>query len=104
MHRAVRDVAMGGTAVDPRIVDELFRARQHRADERLAELTPREHDILRLLAEGRSNQAIAAELALSTRTVEHGINAIFGKLGLRQSDDVNRRVKAALLYLAGQSS
>ena len=104
MHRAVRDVAMGGTAVDPRIVDELFRARQHRADERLAELTPREHDILRLLAEGRSNQAIAAELGLSTRTVEHGINAIFAKLGLRQSDDVNRRVKAALLYLADQSS
>ena len=104
MHRAVRDVAMGGTAVDPRIVDELFRARQHRADERLAELTPREHDIMRILAEGRSNQAIAAELGLSTRSVEHGINAIFAKLGLRQSDDVNRRVKAALLYLAGQSS
>ena len=104
MHRAVRDVARGGTAVDPRIVDELLRARQHAADGRLGDLTPREHDILRLLAEGRSNQAIAAELGLSTRTVEHGINAIFAKLGLRQSDDVNRRVQAALLYLAGQSS
>jgi DNA-binding NarL/FixJ family response regulator len=104
MHRAVRDVAVGGTAVDPRIVDELLRGRQqHGADGGLAELTPREHDILRLLAEGRSNQAIATDLGLSTRTVEHGINAIFPKLGLRQSDDVNRRVKAALLYLAGQS-
>ena len=104
MHRAVRDVAVGGTAVDPRIVDELIRTRQRVADGRLDELTPREHDILRLLAEGRSNQAIAADLGLSTRTVEHGINAIFAKLGLRQSDDVNRRVQAALLYLAGQSS
>jgi DNA-binding NarL/FixJ family response regulator len=104
MHRAVRDVAVGGTAVDQSIVDELLRARQHATDARLAELTPRERDILRLLAEGRSNHAIATDLGLSTRTVEHGINAIFPKLGLRQSDDVNRRVKAALLYLAGQSS
>ena len=104
LHRAIRDVAAGGTAVDPRIVDELLRARQNGADGRLADLTPREHDILRLLAEGHSNQAIAAELGLSTRTVEHGINAIFPKLGLRQSDDVNRRVKAALLYRSGQSS
>jgi len=101
LHRAIRDVAAGGTAVDPLIVDELLRARQNGADGHLADLTPREHDILRLLAEGRSNQAIADELGLSTRSVEHGINAIFPKLGLRQADDVNRRVKAALLYLSG---
>lgn len=101
LHRAIRDVAAGGTAVDPIIVEELLQARQRGADGRLADLTPREHDILRLLAEGRSNQAIAAELGLSTRSVEHGINAIFPKLGLRPSDDVNRRVQAALLYLSG---
>jgi len=103
LHRAIRDVAAGGTAVDPLIVDELLQARQNGRDGRLADLTPREQDILRLLAEGHSNQAIAAELGLSTRTVEHGINAIFPKLGLRPSDDVNRRVKAALLYLSGTS-
>jgi DNA-binding NarL/FixJ family response regulator len=101
MHRAIRDVAAGGTAVDSRIVDELLRAR---VDGSLSDLTPRERDILRLIAEGRSNQAIAAKLGLSTRTVEHGINAIFPKLGLRQSDDVNRRVKAALLYLSDAGS
>jgi DNA-binding NarL/FixJ family response regulator len=104
LHRAIRDVATGGTAVDPLIVDQLLDARQNGGDGRLADLTPREQDILRLLAEGRSNQAIAAELELSTRSVEHGINAIFPKLGLRPSDDVNRRVKAALLYLSGTSS
>jgi DNA-binding NarL/FixJ family response regulator len=104
LHRAIRDVAVGGTAVDPRIVNELFQARVNGPEGRLGLLTPREHDILRLLAEGRSNVAIASELGLSTRTVEHAINAIFPKLGLRRSDDVNRRVKAALLYLAGSES
>jgi DNA-binding NarL/FixJ family response regulator len=100
LHRAIRDVAAGGTAIDPLIVDQLLQSRQDGRGGQLADLTPRERDILRLVAEGLSNQAIAAELGLSTRTVEHGINAIFPKLGLRQSDDVNRRVQAALLYLA----
>jgi DNA-binding NarL/FixJ family response regulator len=100
LQRAIRDVAAGGTAIDPIIVDQLLQARPD-GRAHLSELTPRENDILRLVAAGRSNQAIAAELGVSTRTVEHGINAIFPKLGLRQSDDVNRRVQAALLYLAG---
>ena len=101
LQRAVRDVAAGGAAVDSRVVDELLRARSLGVDGRLASLTDRERDILRLLAEGRSNQSIANELDVTTRSVEHGINAIFAKLGLQRSDDVNRRVKAALLYLSG---
>jgi DNA-binding NarL/FixJ family response regulator len=101
LQRAVRDVANGGAAVDPRIVDGLLRAREHGADGRLGTLTPRERDILRLIAEGGSNHAIAAELDLTTRSVEHSINAIFAKLGLQRSDDVNRRVQATLLYLSG---
>jgi DNA-binding NarL/FixJ family response regulator len=101
LQRVVRDVATGGAAVDSRIVDELLRAREHGPDGRLGTLTARERDILRLIAEGRSNQAIASELEITTRSVEHSINTIFAKLGLQRSDDVNRRVKAALLYLAG---
>jgi DNA-binding NarL/FixJ family response regulator len=101
LQRAVRDVAAGGAAVDSRVVDVLLRAREHRADGRLGSLTDRERDILRLIAEGRSNHAIAAELDITTRSVEHSTNTIFAKLGLQRSDDVNRRVKAALLYLAG---
>jgi DNA-binding NarL/FixJ family response regulator len=97
----VRDVAAGGAAVDSRVVDELLRARSLGVDGRLGSLTDREREILRLLAEGRSNQSIANELDVTTRSVEHGINAIFAKLGLQRSDDVNRRVKAALLYLSG---
>ncbi|MGZ8694799.1 MAG: response regulator transcription factor [Gaiellaceae bacterium] len=100
LQRAVREVAAGGAAVDSRVVDGLLRAREHDADGRLGSLTERERDILRLIAEGRSNQAIGAELGITTRSVEHGINTIFAKLGLQQSDDVNRRVKATLLYLA----
>ena len=101
LQRAVRDVADGGAAVDSRIVEELLRSRTNGADGRLETLSDREREILRLLAEGRSNHAIAAELDITTRSVEHSINAIFSKLGLQRSDDVNRRVKAALLYLSG---
>ncbi len=101
LQRAVRDVADGGAAVDSRIVEELLRSRTNGADGRLETLSDREREILRLLAEGRSNHAIAAEVGITTRSVEHSINAIFSKLGLQRSDDVNRRVKAALLYLSG---
>ena len=100
LQRAVREVAAGGAAVDSRVVDGLLRAREHDADGRLGSLTERERAILRLIAEGRSNQAIGTELEITTRSVEHSINTIFAKLGLQRSDDVNRRVKAALLYLA----
>ena len=101
LQRAVRDVASGGAVVDSHVVDELLRARERSDDARLGGLTAREQDILRLIAEGRSNQAVASELGVTTRSVEHSINTIFTKLGLRASVDVNRRVKATLMYLAG---
>ena len=68
---------------------------------KLARLTPRELETLGLVAEGRSNAAIAGSLVITKRAVERHINTIFAKLELRESDDVNRRVTAALMYLAG---
>ena len=68
----------------------------------LAELTPREREILALIAEGRSNAAIAGSLAVTKRAVERHINAIFRKLDLEESEEISRRVKAALLYLSRQ--
>jgi DNA-binding NarL/FixJ family response regulator len=87
--------------VDPRIVEELLASQRRREDTRLDRLTPRELEILGLIAEGKSNSAIAAELVITKRAVERHINAIFLKLGLGESDDVSRRVKAVLLYLHG---
>jgi DNA-binding NarL/FixJ family response regulator len=101
LQRAVRDVANGGAVVDPHVVDELLRARKRSDDAKLGDLTAREQDILRLIAEGRSNNAVASALGVTTRSVEHSINAIFAKLRLLPSDDLNRRVKATLMYLAG---
>ena len=69
-------------------------------DAPVQELTPRELEILGLIAEGRSNTAIAETLVVTKRAVERHINAIFRKLGLEESDDISRRVKAALLYLS----
>jgi DNA-binding NarL/FixJ family response regulator len=99
--RAVVSVAEGGSVVDPLIVDELLELQRRRRDTPLDRLTPRELEILGLIAEGRSNAAIAEKLVVTKRAVERHINSIFLKLGLRENDDVSRRVKAALLYLAG---
>ncbi|MCV7193375.1 response regulator transcription factor [Mycolicibacterium brumae] len=90
----VRTVAAGGTVIDPEVVDGLMAQRRGGPD-----LTPREVDVLELMARGRSNAAIAAELVLSARTVEANINSIFGKLGLSADDGTNRRVAAVLRYL-----
>jgi DNA-binding NarL/FixJ family response regulator len=98
--RAIREVAAGGSVVDPAIVDQLL-SEHTREDRSLEELTPRELEVLGLIAEGRSNAAIAAQLVVTKRAVERHINAIFRKLGLEDSADVSRRVQAALLYLAG---
>src|SRR5262245_11196866 len=76
--------------------------RRQREDSRLDTLTPRELEILGLIAEGRSNAAIADALVVTKRAVERHINAIFMKLELGDSEDVSRRVKAALVYLAGE--
>jgi DNA-binding NarL/FixJ family response regulator len=102
--RALREVANGGSLVDPRIVDELFAALALNVESPLAKLTSREREILAMVAEGRSNSAIAESLVITKRAVERHINAIFAKLELGESEQVSRRVKAALMYLAGQAA
>lgn len=101
--RALRTVADGGSVVDPVVVERLLEAQRHREDDRIATLSPRELEILGLIAEGRSNAAIAEKLVVTKRAVERHINSIFLKLGLREDEDVSRRVKAALLYLSGDN-
>lgn len=100
--RVLREVADGGSAVDPTVVERLLDLQRRRGNRQLDLLTPRELEILGLIAEGRSNSAIAESLVITKRAVERHINAIFSKLDLGAPDDINRRVKAALLYLAGQ--
>jgi DNA-binding NarL/FixJ family response regulator len=99
--RAVQEVADGGSVVDSRIVEELVAYHRQREDSKLDQLTPRELEILGMIAEGRSNTAIASELVVTKRAVERHINAIFWKLDLGESEDVSRRVMAVLLYLRG---
>jgi DNA-binding NarL/FixJ family response regulator len=101
LSRALHEVAEGGSVVDARIVEELLAASRRREDSRLDRLTPREQEILAMIAEGKSNSAIGDELVITKRAVERHINAIFSKLDLGESDDISRRVKAALLYLGG---
>ena len=95
---AVRDVASGKTVLDPEVVDQLLARRR---DKRLAALTSREREVLSLMAEGRSNQAIAKTLFVSEGAVEKHIKGIFGKLGLAQTENDHRRVLAVLTYLHG---
>ncbi len=102
LSRAVREVAAGGSVVDPRIVEGLLSVHSPGDLSPLEELTPRELEILVLIAEGRSNAAIAGTLVVTKRAVERHINSIFRKLDLEESEDTSRRVKAALLYLARQ--
>jgi DNA-binding NarL/FixJ family response regulator len=94
---AVRRVADGGSAIDPIIVSELLSKR--RSDDPLEGLTPREREVLELMAEGRSNQGIADKLVITIRAVEKYVSSIFGKLGLSSSGGDSRRVLAVLLYL-----
>jgi len=97
---AVERVAAGGTAMDPEVVAQLV-TRHRRADGPLDELTPRERDVLELMAEGRSNAAIAQALVVTDGAVEKHISSIFGKLGLPPSDTDHRRVLAVLTFLRG---
>lgn len=99
--RALHEVAAGGSVVDSKIVEELLALQRRREDTRLDQLTPRELEILGMIAEGKSNTAIAEALVITKRAVERHINAIFWKLDLGESEDVSRRVKAVLLYLRG---
>jgi DNA-binding NarL/FixJ family response regulator len=98
--RALKTVTAGGSLVDPRVVHELLSLEAEGRRPALAALTPREREILGLIAEGASNSAIADRLVINKRSVERHINAIFAKLDLGDSADVSRRVKAALLYLS----
>jgi len=82
------------------VVEALVAARTRKPDSPLQQLTPREHEVLAAMAQGKNNAAIAAQLFLTERAVEKHINAIFSKLGLAEEKDVHRRVKAALLYLS----
>jgi DNA-binding NarL/FixJ family response regulator len=94
---AVRRVAEGGSALDPMIVSQLLGRR--RGDDPLAALTPREREVLELMAEGRSNQGIAERLVITERAVQKHITSIFEKLGLSVSGDDHRRVLAVLALL-----
>jgi DNA-binding NarL/FixJ family response regulator len=94
---AVRRVAAGGTVMDPEVVAQLLV--RSRRDDPMATLTPREREVLRLMAEGRSNAAIAAELVVSAGAVEKHISNVFAKLGLEASGSDHRRVLAVLTYL-----
>jgi DNA-binding NarL/FixJ family response regulator len=100
---AIDAVARGGSVIDPKIVEVLVVARSRADRSPLAELTPREHDVLAEMAEGKSNAAIAASLVLTKRAVEKHINSIFTKRGLAASEDVSKRVKATLMFLADSS-
>jgi DNA-binding NarL/FixJ family response regulator len=97
---AVRRVADGGTALDPDVVAALFSRR--RADGPLERLTPREREVLAMMAEGRSNAGIAAALVLTVGAVEKHVHSILSKLDLPQSATDHRRVLAVLAYLQGQ--
>jgi DNA-binding NarL/FixJ family response regulator len=100
---AIRAVAEGGSVIDPKVVEALV-ARDGRTESSpLNELTPRELDVLREMAEGKTNAAIAEALFLTERSVEKVIHSIFLKLGLTWEPSVHKRVKAVILYLAESS-
>jgi DNA-binding NarL/FixJ family response regulator len=100
---AVRAVAAGRSVVDPAVVEALVAARTARPSA-LASLTRREREVLAHIAQGKSNAAVGAAIFLSERAVEKHINTLFGKLGLTSEPDINRRVKAVLIYLAEQQT
>jgi DNA-binding NarL/FixJ family response regulator len=97
--RAIREVAAGGSVLDPRIVRDILAHRTGKRGSPLAELTVAESDVLRLMAAGRSNAAIAGSLSVSIGTVEKRIASFFSKLELPDEADLNRRVAAVLIYL-----
>jgi DNA-binding NarL/FixJ family response regulator len=97
---AVKRVARGGTAIDPEVVSRLVG--RPREEDPIADLSPREREVLALMAEGRSNAGICAKLFLSPKTVETHVNSIFNKLRLTQAPDDHRRVLAVLAYLRAE--
>jgi DNA-binding NarL/FixJ family response regulator len=97
---AIRAVAAGGSMIDPKVVDALVHGRSDAARSPLNALTGREREVLGLIAQGKSNAAIAESLVLTKRAVEKHVNAIFLKLGLADAQDVSKRVKATLIMLS----
>jgi len=97
---AIRTVAAGGSVIDPKVVESLVAERGRKEESPLHELTPREQDVLREMAEGKNNAAIAESLFLTERSVEKVIHSIFLKLGLGYEQSVHKRVKAVILYLS----
>lgn len=100
--RSLEQVAGGGSALDPRLVETLVTRRELRDDSALARLSPRERQVLGQMAQGKNNAAIARALVLTERAVEKHINSLFHKLGLTESDDVHRRVAAVLTFLEAE--
>src|SRR3954453_11724974 len=100
---AIRAVADGGSMIDPKIVETLVTARSRAERSPLNELTTREREVLAEIAHGKSNTAIASDLFLTKRAVEKHINSIFLKLGLAYAEDVSKRVKATLMFLAEEA-
>ena len=100
---AIRVVADGGSMIDPKVVEGLVAEKARVEASPLSELTSREHDVLREMAEGKNNAAIAQTLFLTERSVEKVIHSIFLKLGLGWESSVHKRVKAVVLYLAASN-
>jgi DNA-binding NarL/FixJ family response regulator len=101
--RALKEVAAGGSVLDPKVVEGLVRRKSDRQNSPLERLTERERDVLQQIAEGKNNAAIADALSLSPRAVEKHINSIFQKLDLSEEPRVHRRVMAVLTFLRGTS-
>ncbi|MDP9224142.1 MAG: response regulator transcription factor [Actinomycetota bacterium] len=101
--RALKEVAGGGSVLDPKVVEGLVGRKANRQDSPLQGLTERERDVLQQIAEGKNNASIAQALFLSPRAVEKHINSIFQKLGLSEEAHVHRRVMAVLMFLKGGS-
>jgi DNA-binding NarL/FixJ family response regulator len=97
---AIRAVAEGGSVIDPKVVEALVTAKARSEESPVEQLTPRERDVLRAMAEGKNNAAIAETLFLTERSVEKVIHSIFLKLDLAWEPSVHKRVKAVILYLA----
>jgi DNA-binding NarL/FixJ family response regulator len=97
---AIREVAFGGSVIDPKVVEVLVQARSKAASSPIQHLTPREKEILSEMATGKNNASVAAALFLTERAVEKHINSIFSKLSLSEEKEVHRRVKSVLLWLA----
>jgi DNA-binding NarL/FixJ family response regulator len=97
---AIRAVAAGDSAIDPKVVESLVQGRTRAGDARIGRLSPREREVLEAIAQGHTNAAVAAALVLSPKAVEKHINSIFAKLGLTGDQEHHPRVRATLMYLS----